>query len=382
MISKKDISLLKGVQTPAYVVDERLLIKNLELLDMIQKKSGAKILLALKGFSMFSEFPLIGKYLEGITSSGINEALLGRKHMNKEVHIYSPAFKSNEIEVIANTCDHVVFNSSNQIKMFRQEFMDINPNLEFGIRVNPEYSEVTTEIYDPCAKYSRLGAKLSSINIEDFDILDGIHFHTMCEQGADTLERTIGIVEDKFGKYLHQMKWINFGGGHHITREGYDTDKLISIIKYIREKYQVDVYLEPGEAVALNTGYLITSVLDIVDNEKNIAIIDASAACHMPDVIEMPYRPDVINLKEGTSYKNHYRLGGVTCLAGDIVGDYSFSEPLSIGDQLIFGDMAHYTMVKNNTFNGINLPSIMVLNDDGIKSIKEFDYNDFESRLS
>lgn len=382
MISKEDLKLLYSIETPAYVVDERLLERNLQILKDVQDRSGAKILLALKGFSMFSEFPLISKYLKGVTASGINEALLGRKHMNQEVHIYSPAYKQDEIETIAKNCDHVVFNSSKQIKLYMESFAKYNPSLEFGIRVNPEYSEVATEIYNPCAPFSRLGSKLSSIDTADFDRLDGIHFHTMCEQGADTLERTISVVEEKFGKYLHQMKWLNFGGGHHITRPDYDVDKLVEIILRIRKKYDLEVYLEPGEAVALNTGYMVASVLDIVENDMNIAIIDASAACHMPDVIEMPYRPEVVNMPEGPQYPHKYRFGGATCLAGDIIGDYAFEQPLHMNDKLVFGDMAHYTMVKNNTFNGINLPSIAVMNDDGIKVIKRFGYDDFEGRLS
>lgn len=382
MIDKKDLDLLHSIDTPAYVVDERLLEKNLQVLKDVQDRSGAKILLALKGFAMFSQFPLISKYLQGVTASGINEALLGRKHMNKEVHIYSPAYKEGEIEVIAKNCDHVVFNSSKQIKLYQETFIEHNPNLEFGIRVNPEYSEVATEIYNPCAPFSRLGSKLSSIDMTDFDRLDGIHFHTMCEQGADTLERTISVVEDKFGKYLYQMKWLNFGGGHHITRADYDVDKLVKIIRRIRSTYDLEVYLEPGEAVALNTGYMVASVLDVVDNGMNVAIIDTSAACHMPDVIEMPYRPEIVNIPEGENLPHTYRLGGATCLAGDIIGDYSFEQPLSMGDKLIFGDMAHYTMVKNNTFNGINLPSIAVINDDGIQVIKRFGFKDFEERLS
>jgi len=379
---KKDIKLIESIQSPAYVVDERLLRRNLELLKEIQQRSGAKILLALKGFSMFHEFPLIGTYLAGVTSSSLNEALLGRKHMDKEVHVYAPAFREDEIERLAVTCDHVVFNSSSQIQIFKKQFLKYKPEMAFGIRVNPEYSEVTTEIYDPCAPFSRLGARVTSLKEEDFKLVDGLHFHTMCEQGSDTLERTLEVVEEKFGQYLYQMKWVNFGGGHHITRADYDVDKLVKLILDIREKYDVDVYLEPGEAVALNTGYLVTQVLDIVENDMNIAIIDASASCHMPDVIEMPYKPVIVNKDSRDELPYSYRLGGTTCLAGDIIGDFAFEEPLKIGDKLIFSDMAHYTMVKNNTFNGINLPAIAVMNDEGIEVIKEFGFEDFESRLS
>lgn len=378
----EDKKLIESISTPAYVVDERLLVKNLELLKSIQDRTGAKILLALKGFSMFSEFPLIGQYLAGITSSSLNEAMLGKKHMNKEVHIYAPAYRPDELEQVAKICDHMVFNSVDQMNRFKTKAKAINNQMEFGLRVNPEYSEVEVEIYDPCALNSRLGAKLSTIGKGDFAALDGLHFHTMCEQNSDTLERTIQVVEEKFGDYMHQMKWINFGGGHHITREDYDVEKLIGIINRVKEHYNVDVYLEPGEAIALNCGYLVTEVLDIVDNNMKIALLDTSASCHMPDVNEMPYRPFVYGASKAGEEKYTYRLGGVSCLAGDIISDYSFPEPLKIGDKLIFSDMAHYTMVKNNTFNGVNLPSIAILNDNGIKVIRKFGFADYESRLS
>lgn len=380
-MNRQDRALMKSINTPAYVVDERLLRHNLEILGSIQDRTGAKILLALKGFSMYSEFSLVGEYLAGITSSSLNEALLGRKHMDKEVHIYAPAYRPDEIEELALTCDHMVFNSADQIKRFKDKAREINPSLEFGLRVNPEYSEVEVEIYNPCATNSRLGAKASTFSKEDLADIDGLHFHTMCEQGSDTLERTIRVVEEKFGHYLHDMKWINFGGGHHITRQGYDIERLVRMINHMKSTYNVEVYLEPGEAVALNCGYLVARVLDIVENNMNIAILDTSAACHMPDVIEMPYRPYIIDSYEAYERGYTYRLGGMTCLAGDIIGDYAFEAPLSIGDYLIFTDMAHYSMVKNNTFNGVNLPSIAILNDQGIKVIKEFGFSDYESRL-
>lgn len=382
MMETKDRQLMEGIKTPAYVIDERLLKKNLSLLKKIQDETGAKILLALKGFSMYSQFQLVGDYLSGITSSSLNEALLGRKHMNKEVHIYAPAYRPDEVDRIAQTCDHVVFNSVQQIQQHQQRMKSINPALEFGLRVNPEYSEVAVELYDPCALNSRLGAVDRSFSDKDLQGIDGLHFHTMCEQDADTLERTLKIVEAKFGSYLHKVKWLNFGGGHHITREGYDVSKLINLINKIQSKYQVQVYLEPGEAIALNVGYLVTSVLDIIDTEIPSVIIDSSAACHMPDVLEMPYKPVIISSTAMEDSPYIYRIGGLTCLAGDIIGDYGFDRQLKVGDQLIFTDMAHYTMVKNNTFNGVNLPDIALLNDHGLKIIKTFGYEDYEGRLS
>ncbi|HPQ47307.1 MAG TPA: carboxynorspermidine decarboxylase [Clostridia bacterium] len=367
------------VPTPVYVVDEDLLEKNLKLLGYVQKEAGCKILAALKGFSMYSMFPLMGRYLAGITSSSLNEARLGYEEMKKEVHIYSPAFVEHEFDELLGLCDHFVFNSFSQYKTFGPRA--IKAGRECGIRINPEYSEITTDIYNPCFTYSRLGTTLHNFKPGELGGISGLHFHTMCEQNSDTLERTMEVIEDKFGKYMHMMKWINFGGGHHITRKDYDVERLIRIIKRIKEKYSVEVYLEPGEAIALNTGFLVTTVLDIVNNGMNIAIIDASAACHMPDVIEMPYRPEIIGAGKPGEFKNLYRLGGLTCLAGDIIGDYSFREPLKPGDRLVFTDMAHYTMVKNNTFNGVNLPSIASAKGKTIKIIKSFGYNDYKSRL-
>lgn len=377
-----DKNILKTIKTPSYVVDKRLLKNNLEILEYIQDNTGCKILLALKGFSMHSVLPLIGEYLSGITSSSLHEAKLGAKYMGKEVHIYSPAYREDEFEEIVNLCDHIVFNSMEQYNRFKNKLKGTNKVIQCGLRINPEYSEVETEIYDPCAPNSRLGTVKSSLDSVNIKGIDGLHFHTMCEQGFDTLERTFEVVERKFGEYLYQMKWLNFGGGHHITKDNYDMDGLIKLIKYVMDKYDVMVYLEPGEAIALNSGYLVSSVLDVVENNMKIAILDTSAACHMPDVIEMPYRPYVIDSGKINEKEYTYRLGGMTCLAGDVIGDYSFDEPLKYGDKLIFTDMAHYTMVKNNMFNGINLPSIALLDDDGIKVIREFGFEDYESRLS
>ena len=369
----------KDVPTPAYIVDRRLLEDNLRILAYVQEKADCKILGALKGFSMFHFFPLMGEYLSGITSSSLHEARLGYEEMGKEVHIYSPAFIESEFDQLLEICDHFVFNSFDQLSKYKGKVKTAGK--ECGIRINPEYSEIMTDIYNPCFTYSRLGVTLDNFDESLLFGVDGLHFHTMCEQNSDTLERTMEVIEDKFGKYMHRMKWINFGGGHHITRDDYDIDKLINIIKNVKDKYNVEVYLEPGEAIALNTGFLATSIVDIVNNVMDIAILDTSAACHMPDVIEMPYRPEIIGAGKPNEFEYTYRLGGLTCLAGDVIGDYSFKEPLKPGDRLVFTDMAHYTMVKNNTFNGVNLPSIAVADEDGIEILKRFGYEDYKSRL-
>lgn len=378
-MNKKDIAMMESVTTPSYIVDERLLEKNLQLLGSVMDRTGCKILLALKGFSMYSTFPLVGKYLAGMTSSSLNEAKLGAEYMQKEVHIYAPAYRHDEIDEVLSISDHIVFNSVSQFNLFKDKVKAAG--VEAGIRLNPEYSEVETEIYDPCAIGSRLGTVASRISARDVKELDGLHFHTMCEQNSDTLERTLEVVEEKFGQYFYDLKWVNFGGGHHVTRDDYDVERLVRLIDHIQKKYDVQVYLEPGEAIALNTGFLVTTVLDVLENGMELAIIDSSAACHMPDVIEMPYRPHIIGSGKPGEKAYTYRLGGMTCLAGDIVGDYSFDEPLKPGDKLIFTDMAHYTMVKNNTFNGVNLPSIYLMNDSGTRLIKSFGYDDYKRRL-
>nr|WP_195892106.1 carboxynorspermidine decarboxylase [Bacillus niameyensis] len=372
-----------SLPSPCYIVDEALLIKNLEKLKSVIDQTGCKILLAQKGFSMFSVYPLIGKYLDGVTSSSLWEARLGKEEMGKEVHTYSPAFSETDFDEILEVSDHIVFNSFHQLRKFKDKVQGYPKKVEIGIRINPEYSEVETAIYDPCALGSRLGVRLANFEPDQLDDIDGLHFHTMCEQNSDVLERTVKVVDEKFGKYLKGMKWLNFGGGHHITRQDYDIDKLVQSIIYMRDKYDLEIYLEPGEAIALNTGYLVATVLDIVESQIPAAILDTSAACHMPDVLEMPYRPGIINAGNPNEKSYTYRLGGPTCLAGDIIGDYSFDEPLKAGDKLVFTDMAHYTMVKNNTFNGVNLPAI-VLNtvDEGVKVVKEFGYEDFRNRLS
>lgn len=370
------------LNTPCYVVDESLLIRNLEIMKEVQDRTGCHILLAQKGFSMYSVYPLIGSYLKGVTSSSLFEARLGFEEMGKEVHIYAPAYKEEEFDEILKYSDHIVFNSFNEWNKYKDKVKNYSQKkIECGIRINPEYSEIETDIYNPCFKNSRLGTTLKNFKEDELDGIDGLHFHTMCEQNSDTLERTIEVVDKKFGKYLKNMKWLNFGGGHHITREDYDIETLIKSILYMKEKYDLEIYLEPGEAVALNTGYLVSTVLDITENGMKLAILDTSAACHMPDVLEMPYRPNIIGSGMPSEYENTYRFGGPTCLAGDIIGDYSFKEPLKPGDKLVFCDMAHYSMVKNNTFNGINLPDIVLSTNEGIKVIKKFNYDDFKSRL-
>lgn len=387
MVTVMDINIdidFGKLPTPCYIVDERLLIKNLEILDSVQKRTGCKILLAQKGFSMHAVYPLIGKYLKGVTSSSLFEARLGYEKMGKEVHVYAPAYIEEEFDELLKYTDHIVFNSFAQWDRFKARVRSYpGKRIECGIRINPEYSEQEHAIYDPCSRYSRLGVTLKNFRPEQLEGIDGLHFHTMCEQNSDTLERTAGAVEEKFGEFIKNMKWLNFGGGHHITRQDYDIETLVRTISRFQEKYGVQVYLEPGEAVALNTGYLVAEVLDIVENEMNIAILDTSAACHMPDVLEMPYRPNIIAAGKPGENRYTYRLGGPTCLAGDIIGDYSFREPLNPGDRLVFCDMAHYTMVKNNTFNGVNLPAIALYSQkDGPEIVRKFQYSDFETRLS
>lgn len=373
---------INALTTPCYVVDKAKLEENLNLLKSIQDKTGCKILLAQKAFSMYSLYPFIGRYLAGTTASSLHEARLGREEMGGETHIFSAAYREDEFKDILAYCDHIVFNSFAQWTKYRQDIMSCGKEIECGIRVNPEYSEQDHAIYDPCAPGSRLGVTAANFKPDELDGISGLHFHTLCEQGADALKHTCSAFEEKFGKYLYGMKWVNFGGGHHITKPGYDINTLIEVIVRFKEKYGVDVYIEPGEAVVLDAGYLVAQVLDIVNNGIDIAILDTSAACHMPDVLEMPYRPPVVGGHDAGSAEYTYRLAGPTCLAGDIIGDYSFNSPLKPGDRLVFCDMALYTMVKNNTFNGINLPDILVAEYDGsIRVIKSFGYEDFKRRL-
>lgn len=370
-----------SLPSPCYIVDEKLIIINLEKLKYVMDKTGCHILLAQKAFSMFSLYPLIGKYLSGTTASGLYEAKLGFEEMGKENHIFSPAYSENEFDEILEICDHIIFNSFSQWERFKGKCL--YSGKQFGMRINPECSTQDHAIYDPCSPFSRLGVTKKNFKPELLAGISGLHFHTLCEQNSDVLAKTLTAVEENFGKFLPQMEWVNFGGGHHITRDDYDVDTLIKLVNDFKEKYNVQVYLEPGEAVALNSGYLIATVMDIIDNGMSIAILDTSASCHMPDVLEMPYRPHIVNSDFPNKKAYTYRLGGHTCLAGDIIGDYSFDKPLSIGDKLIFCDMAIYSMVKNNTFNGMKLPSIAIADMDGnTKIVNTFGYEDFKNRLS
>ncbi|MBR5953388.1 MAG: carboxynorspermidine decarboxylase [Pseudobutyrivibrio sp.] len=379
---------ISKVETPSYVIDEGKLIENLRVLDRIQTATGCKILLAQKAFSNFTVYPLIGKYLAGTTASGIYEARLGKEEMGKENHVFAPAYKESDMAELVQICDHIIFNSVAQLMKYKN--MCLDNGVEIGLRVNPEMStQKDHAIYDPCAKGSRLGvtaAKLKEAIEADSTVLDGVtglHFHTLCEQNSDDLETTLAAFEEKFGDYLPQMKWLNMGGGHHISRADYDVPKLISLIKHVKTTYDLQVYLEPGEAIALDAGYFVTEVLDIVDNDIKTLILDGSAACHMPDVLEMPYRPPLMDSGQWGEKPFEYRLSSYTCLAGDIIGDYSFDHEIKVGDRLVFEDMAIYSMVKNNTFNGIPLPSIYLLKADGsLGLIKKFGYEDFKNRLS
>ncbi len=372
-----------NVKTPCYICEEKLLENNLKLLDYVQTQSGAKIILALKGFAMWGTFDLLKRYLRGCTASGLHEAILAKEEFAKEVHTYSPAFKEEDIQSIAKISDHIVFNSPNQLFLYKDRVKAINPKISISLRINPEYSESPVDIYNPCGMYSRLGTTLKNFDAEVLNYVDGLNFHALCEQNVEALEKVLEAFEEKFAKYFKNLKYINFGGGHHITKKGYDVEKLIKIIKDFREKYSVDVYLEPGEAVGWETGVLVSSVLDIVHNGMDIAILDTSAEAHMPDTLAMPYRADVRGSAMAGEKKYTYRLGGNTCLAGDIMGDYSFDEPLQIGDKIIFEDQIHYTFVKNTTFNGIKLPSLLIKRKNGtLEIVKEFGYEDYKNRLS
>lgn len=373
---------INTINTPYYATCEELLIKNLEILKSVKDRTGCKILLAQKAFSMYYYYPLISKYLDGATASGIFEAKLSYEEMKGENHIFSPAYKDSDFDEIVKICDHIVFNSPSQWVKFKSK---VNGK-SCGLRINPEFSTQPAEhdIYNPCAKYSRMGTTLENYKLAENDLkdLDGLHFHTLCQQNSDDLSSTLKVIEEKFGKYLHNMKWLNFGGGHHITRDDYDVDLLVNEINRIKEKYDIQVYLEPGEAIALNAGFLVTEVLEILENDMSIGILDTSAACHMPDVLEMPYRPMIIDSGEPNEKEHTYRFGGPTCLAGDIIGDYSFDKPLNIGDKLIFTDMSIYSMVKNNTFNGMPLPAIAAVDTNNqVKIVKEFGYDDFKCRV-
>lgn len=379
---------VSSIETPAYVVDLGRLRANLAVLGRVQREAGCKVLLALKGFAMWSVFPLIGEVLSGIAASSPHEARLGREEMGKEVHAYAPAWSEADLTEILTLADHVVFNSLGQWQRFRGQVEAARAagrSIECGVRVNPEHSEVEVPLYDPCAPGSRLGVTRAEFRPELAEGLSGLHFHSLCELGADALERTLAAVEAGWDRELQRMRWINMGGGHHITRPDYDVDRLISLVRDLRRRRGLEVYLEPGEAIALGTGVLVASVLDIVRNgDLDIAILDTSATAHMPDVIEMPYRPQVVGAGRPGEKPHTYRLGGLTCLAGDVIGDYAFDHPLTAGDRLVFADMAHYTMVKNTTFNGVRLPSIAVHEPatGTVRVVRRFGYPDYRSRLS
>ena len=375
---------LRRVDSPAFVIDLAMLERNLELLAHAQAAAGATILLALKGFAAWSTFPLVGQYLDGVAASGPDEARLGREELGKQVHTYCPAFDEASLRETIRYSDHVIFNSPSQIDRFRSIIDEHSKDVSFGLRVNPQHSEVEVPLYDPCAPGSRLGAtkdQLVKANLRD---IDGLHFHTLCELGADALERTLEALEEQFAPWLDEAKWVNFGGGHHITKPNYDVGLLVDLVRNFRHDHRVDVYLEPGEAIGLNAGVLVASVLDLVENDGPIAILDTSATAHMPDVLEMPYRPEIRGAAEPGRLAHTYRLGGLSCLAGDMIGAYSFDEPLSVGDKLVFEDMAHYTMVKTTTFNGVRLPSIALFDprDDSYRVQRSFGYEDYRNRLS
>lgn len=377
------------VETPAYVVDLALLRKNLELLQRVQNEAGVNILLALKGFAMFSTFPLVRQYLKGCCASGLHEALLAHHEFQRQVHVYCPAYKVSEMEQILPIAGHLSFNSLAQWHQFRPMVQAAQGNRpSAGLRVNPELSTVEVALYDPCSPGCRLGARDIDVEADGADLegLEGLHFHALCEQNSDVLERVIAAVEQRFPKFLKRVKWVNMGGGHHITKPGYDVERLIRILREFRERHPgVEVYLEPGEAVALYTGFLVASVLDIVGQPgSQTAILDVSATCHMPDVLEMPYRPFVIGAGLPEAHPHVYKLGGTSCLAGDVIGEYSFPEPLKAGQKLVFTDMGHYTMVKTTTFNGVPHPDIDTYDPETgeLRVIRRFGYEDFRNRLS
>jgi len=376
--------ILELAPSPAYVVDLGRLRHNLAILDEVQKRSGAKILMALKAFAMWSVFPIIRETLQGVCASSPWEARLGREEFGREVHSFAAAFKASDIAELLPISNHLVFNSFNQLERFRPLWEKEQGRVSIGLRVNPEHSEGHTAMYDPCAPASRLGIPRAEFEGRSLEGVEGLHFHTLCEQLFKPLERTARAFEEKFGEFLPRMKWLNLGGGHHITREGYDIDGLVELVTYFREKYDLEVYLEPGEAIAIGTGILVGEVLDVMHNQMDIAILDVSATCHMPDILEMPYRPDIEGGFAPGDKAHAYRLGGPSCLAGDVIGDWSFERPLKAGDRLAFLDMAHYTMVKTTTFNGIQHPAICTFEPKTgrLKVERSFGYEDFKARLS
>ncbi len=378
------MSYINKVPTPCYVCEEELLEKNLKTLKRVMDEADVKILLALKGFAMWATFDLVAKYLKGACASGLHEAILAREELGLEVHTYSPAYKEEEIGEIARLSNHLVFNSFSQWERFKEKVFDVNPDISCGFRVNPERSTAPVELYNPCAPFSRFGVTRANFCADKLEGIEGLHFHALCEQNVDALESVLEAFIEKFGEFLPQMKWVNFGGGHHVTRADYDASRLIEVLRAFKTKYpHLTVYLEPGEAVGWQTGTLVARVLDTVHNGMDIAILDTSAEAHMPDTLAMPYRAAVRGAGEPGEKAHTYRFGGNTCLSGDIIGDYSFDTPLAIGDRVVFEDQCHYTFVKNTTFNGINLPSLAVLRANGkLDVVKSFGYEDYKERLS
>ncbi len=381
MMKSNIIKSIEELPSPAFVCEEQLLKKNLELLKKVQDKTGVKILLALKGFALWSTFDLCKEYLYGCCASGLHEAILAKEEFGKEVHTYSPAFKDEEIDEIIELSNHLVFNSFNQLNKYRHK---AKGKTSIGLRVNPEYSCVEVDLYNPCGPYSRLGITKENFQKDNLEEVEGLHFHALCEQNVDALKGVLANFEKNFAQFLPQMKWVNFGGGHHITRKDYDIEELIVLLNNFKKRYpHLQVYLEPGEAVGWQTGYLMATVLDIVENKMSIAILDTSAEAHMPDTLAMPYKADIKDSALPNIKKYTYKLTGNTCLAGDIIGDYSFDKPLKIGDKIILEDMIHYTMVKTTTFNGIKLPSIVLKKEeDCYQIVNNFGYNEYKSRLS
>ncbi len=378
------LDIPSDVETPAFVVDFGLLEDNLRILDEVQKAAGCTILLALKGFAMWAAAPLVRKYLSGVSASSPHEARLGKEEFKGAVHAYAPAYSDDEFREILGYCDHVILNSFSQWQRLRPIAQASGKSVELGLRINPEHREVKVALYDPCAPRSRLGATRASFEHGDFTGLSGLHFHNLCELGSDALERTLAAVEKNFAPWLEQVRWVNMGGGHHITRPDYDREKLVTLVQAFKKRWNVEVFLEPGEAIAIRTGVLVASVLDVIDNDMHLAILDTSATAHMPDCLEMPYRPEIVGAGEPGQHAHTYRLGGLTCLAGDVIGDYSFPKPLEIGQKLIFLDMTHYTMVKTSNFNGVRLPSICSHDPASGKITvhRRFGYESYRDRLS
>jgi carboxynorspermidine decarboxylase len=373
------------VETPCYLISEEVIERNCAILDTVQQRTGAKILLALKAFTLPALFPLIGKTLHGVCASGPIEARMGREEFGREVHTYAPAYTDAQMERVIRCSDHILFNSISQWRQHRGKVLAAGRGIEVGLRVNPGHSEVEIDLYNPCLPGSRFGLKPEDLAGADLTGIDGLHFHALCEQNADVLERVLASFERLYGEYIPRMHWVNFGGGHHITRDDYDVDRLCSLIISFRKRYHdIPVYLEPGEAVVLNAGVFVTTVLDIIDTGMQIAIVDCSAETHMPDVMAMPYRPEIIGADMPGKLPHTYRLGGISCLAGDVISDYSFAKPLQPGDRLVLLDMALYSFVKNTTFNGVELPALITFNRgaDTVSVVRRFGYEDYKNRLS